>query len=213
MELVLADARGLDDLRTYVGRAKAVDAEGAIRLQASDTTLAASVGVLAGAGLMAEGAVLGLRVMALGAPAHLDVTVSLASVTDRLARTTGTTLTVPPTVASAGWAAVAPPRSGWERVGTLSAEEVYAAARDGIAEVASGSPPDAGGAAVAALRRRVWSRPTPTTPPVPAGGAFAAYTLGFAPPGTTMTVWAHGRWTRLSGSGGHVLLRGSSPPT
>jgi hypothetical protein len=211
MELVLADARDLDDLRTYVGRAKAVDEDGAIRLQATGTTLAASVGVLPGSGLMAEGAVVGLRVMALGAPADLDVTVSLSSVTDRLARTSGTSLAVPPTVVSAGWAAVAPPRGGWERVGILAAEDVLASAREGIAEVASGSPPDAGGAAVAALRRRVWGRLTSTTPPVPAGGAFAAYALGFAPPGSTMTVWAHGRWTRLSGQGGHVLVRGAAP--
>jgi hypothetical protein len=211
MELVLADDQDLEDLRTYVARAKAVDDDGAVRLQATGTTLAAFVGVLPGTGLMAEGAVLGLRAIALAAPADLDVTVSLASVTDRLARTTGASLDVPPTVVSVGWAAVSPPRGGWERVGALSASDLHACARDGIAEVASGAPSDAGGAAVAALRRRVWGRLTPTTPPVPAGGAFAAYALGFAPPGTTMTVWAHGRWTRLSGQGGHVLVRGTAP--
>jgi hypothetical protein len=211
MELVLADARDLEDLRTYVGRAKAVDDDGAIRLHATGRTLAASVGVLPGTGLMAEGAVVGLRAVELGEPAELDVTVSLASVADRLARASGTTLPVPPTVVSAGWAAMAPPRGGWERVGALRAEEVHASAREGIAEVASGSPPDAGAAAVAALRRQVWGRATATTPPVPAGGAFAAYVLGFAPAGTEVTVWAQGRWTRLSGRGGHVLVRGTAP--
>jgi hypothetical protein len=211
MDLVLADARDLEDLRTYVARARAVDEDGAIRLQATGTTLAAFVGVLPGTGLMAEGAVLGLRAAALGQPAELDVTVSLSSVADRLARATGTTLAVPPTVVSAAWAAVAPPRAGWERVGALEAEQVHVSAREGIAEVASGAPADAGAAAVAALRRRVWGRPTVTTPPVPAGAAFAAYALGFAPPGSSVTVWALGRWTRLSGSGGHVLVRGSGP--
>ena len=68
---------------------------------------------------------------------------------------------------------------GWERVGAISADEVYAVARQGIEEVASGAPADAGGAAVAALRKQVWGRLTTTTPPVPAGGAFAAYVLGF----------------------------------
>ncbi|MEO5983379.1 MAG: hypothetical protein ABIQ13_13795, partial [Pedococcus sp.] len=84
---------------------------------------------------------------------------------------------------------------------------VYAVAREGIAEVASGAPSDAGGQAVAALRRQVWGRLTATTPPVPAGGAFAAYALGFVAPGSEATVWTHGRWTRLSTQAGHVLVR------
>jgi hypothetical protein len=80
-------------------------------------------------------------------------------------------------------------------------------ARQGIEEVASGTPADAGGSAVAALRRQVWGRLTTTTPPVPAGGAFAAYALGFVAPDAPVTVWAQGRWTRLSTPAGHVLIR------
>ena len=208
MDLHFPDAHGVDDLRTYVARAKAADDDGAIRLQASGTTLAAYVGVLPGSGLMGEGAVIGLRTMPLATSTRLDTTVSLASVTDRLARDVGsTTLSVPPTTVSVGWAAMAPPRSGWERVGAVTAEDVYAVARQGIAEVASGAPSDAGGQAVTALRRHVWGRHTTTTPPVPAGGAFAAYALGFAVPGSEVTVWTHGRWTRLSTAAGHVLIR------
>ncbi len=213
MELTFPDAQGLDDLRTYVARAKAADDDGAIRLQAQGQTLAAYVGVLPGAGLMAEGVVMGLRAMPLAEPAHVDVTVSLAALTDRLARESGTTLPLPPVTVNVPWAAMAPPRGGWERVGAVTADEVYAAARQGIEEVASGAPADAGGAAVAALRKQVWGRLTATTPPVPAGGAFAAYVLGFvvtgqgAVPGSEVTVWAHGRWTRLSTPAGHVLIR------
>lgn len=209
MDLHFTDPQGLDDLRTYIARAKAADEDGAIRLQASGTTLAAYVGVLPGSGLMGEGAVIGLRAMPLAEPAEIDTTVSLASVTDRLARDDpqGATLSLPPTTVSVGWAAMAPPRSGWERVGAVTAEDVYAVAREGIAEVASGAPSDAGGQAVAALRRHVWGRPTTTTPPVPAGGAFAAYALGFAAPGSEVTVWTHGRWTRMSTPAGHVLIR------
>jgi hypothetical protein len=207
MELTFPDVQGLDDLRTYVARAKAADDDGAIRLQAQGQTLAAYVGVLPGSGLMAEGVVIGLRAMPLAAPTHLDVTVSLAALTDRLAREPGTTLPIPPMTVNVAWAAMAPPRGGWERVGAISAEEVYAVARQGIEEVASGAPADAGGAAVAALRRHVWGRLTTTTPPVPAGGAFAAHVLGFAAPGSEVTVWAHGRWTRLSTPAGHVLIR------
>ena len=207
MKLTFPDAQGLDDLRTYVARAKAADEDGAIRLQAAGQTLAAYVGVLPGSGLMAEGVVIGLRAMPLAAPVDVDVTVSLAAVTDRLAREGGTTLALPPVAMSVAWAAMAPPRGGWERVGAISADEVYAVARQGIEEVTSGAPADAGGAAVAALRKQVWGRLTTTTPPVPSGGAFAAYVLGFVVPGSEVTVWAHGRWTRLSTSAGHVLIR------
>jgi hypothetical protein len=205
--LVFPDRQILADLATFVGRAKAADPDGAIRLQASGRTLAASVGVLPGAGLMAEGAVIGLRAMPLAEDAQVDVTVSLGALTDRLARPSGETLALPPVTVSAPWAAVAPPRSGWERVGAVPAEELAEVARQGIAEVAVGAPAQAGGHAVGSLRRQVWARPTATTPPVPAGGAFAAYVLGFAVPGTELTVWAHGRWTRLSAAVGHVLIR------
>ena len=217
MELSFPDSQGLDDLRTYVARAKAADEDGAIRLQVSGQTLAAYVGVLPGSGLMAEGVVIGLRAMPLAAPVDLDVTVSLAAVSDRLAREGSTTLAIPPVTVRVAWAAMAPPRGGWERVGAVTADEVYAAARQGIEEVASGVPADAGGAAVAALRKQVWGRLTATTPPVPAGGAFAAYALGFVQGGgvqgdggaqaSEVTVWAHGRWTRLSTPAGHVLIR------
>jgi hypothetical protein len=230
MALTFPDLQDLDDLRTYVARAKAADEDGAIRLQATGRTLAAYVGVLPGSGLMAEGVVIGLRAMPLAEPAELDVTVSLAAVTDRLAREGGTTLDVPPATVSVAWAAMAPPRGGWERVGAITADEVCAVARQGIEEVASGAPADAGGAAVAALRKQVWGRLTNTTPPVPAGGAFAAYVLGFVQrdggesdgvkgegvraegvrgegPEVPVTVWAHGRWTRLSTPAGHVLIR------
>jgi hypothetical protein len=145
--------------------------------------------------------------MRLAQPSDVDVTVALASVADRLARPSLTTLPVPPTPVSAAWAAVAPPRSGWERVGVVSADELNAVAKEGIAEVARGAPADAGGHAVTALRRQVWGRATATTPPVPAGGAFAAYVLGFTPANVEVTVWAHGRWTRLSTPAGHVLIR------
>jgi hypothetical protein len=207
MELHFPDARGLDDLRTFVARAKAADDDGAVRLQASGRTLAAYVGILPGAGLMAEGAVIGLRVMPLEETADLDLTVSLAALTDRLAREVGTTLPLPPVSVRTAWSAVAPPRGGWERVGAVSADELNSVARQGISQIAEGAPAAAGGHAVTALRRQVWGQPTTTVPPVPAGGAFAAYVLGFSRPGTEVTVWSQGRWTRLSTDAGHVLIR------
>ncbi len=203
------DADGLTDLATYAGRAKSLDPEGAVRLHAHGDVLAAYVCVLPGSGLAGSGAVVGLRVMRLADPVELDTTVPLGAVTDRLARhPEGTVvLDVPPTTVTAPWTAVSPPRAGWERVGELEEEEVRAAARAGIAEIAEGAPEGAGGHAVTALRQQVWSQPTATVPPVPAGGAFAVHALGFAAPGARVSVYASGRWTRLSSPVGHVLVR------
>jgi len=206
--LVFPDAQSVADLGTYAVRAKSADESGAMRLQAAGTALAAYVAVLPGTGLMGEGAVIGLRVMALARPADVDVTVPLGAITDRTSRDpTAQTLAVPPTRVSVPWAALSPPRSGWERVGSVRSDEVARAARQGIATIAQGSPEGAGGHAVTALRQRTWREPTTTTPPFPAGGAFAAYLLGFVTLGSEVTVFAHGRWTRLSTPVGHVLIR------
>lgn len=207
--LRFTDARVREDLATYVARARSLDDDGAIRLQSSGMALAAYVGVLPGRGLMGEGAVIGLRVMPLAEPvADLDVVVSLRSVVDRLARREAdpSRVAVPPTTVRAGWAALAPPRSGWEPVGTLDPASLNTAAAEGIAEITRGAPEGSGSHAVSALRQAVWGRPTPTVPPVPSGAAFAAYALGFLT-GEDARVLANGRWTRLSTSVGHVLVR------
>ena len=109
---------------------------------------------------------------------------------------------------SVAWAAMAPPRGGWERVGAVAADEVYAVARQGIEEVASGAPADAGSAAVTALRRRVWGRLDDDDPAGACGRRLRGIRAGVQLlPGSEMTVWAHGRWTRLSTPAGHVLIR------
>ncbi len=205
--IVLDDAQGYADLRTFVARARQLDEDGAVRLQADGTVLAAYVGVLPGRGLMGDGAVVGLRTMRLGRPTTLDATVALAAVGDRLARDTSAGLELPPVTVQTAWAAMTPPRAGWEPVGSVDAEALVVAARAGIAEVALGAPTGSGGQAVTDLRQRVWGRLTDTKPPVPAGAAFAAYALGFLDPALRCDVVAHGRWTRLSSPRGHVLVR------
>jgi hypothetical protein len=204
-ELRFADSEALEDLRTYVTRARSLDADGAIRLQCRGMALAAYVGVLPGHGLMTTGAVIGLRVIALAEPADVDVTVSLASVAERLARGRTSSLSIPPTTVRAGWAAIAPPRSGWEPVATLSVADLKTVATQGIAEITRGAPEGSGAHVVAALRQRVWARDSQTTPPIPSGAAFAAYALGFLTQ-ESARVFAHGRWTRLSTATGHVLV-------
>jgi hypothetical protein len=221
--LRLADAEALADLGRFATRARAVDDEGAMRLQASGTVLAAWVGVLPGSGILAEGTVLGLRTFALVEAAEVDVVVPLAAVTDRTARGTGGELPVPPTRAAAPWSAVTPPRGPWEPAGSLPGDLLAAVARDGLAEVSDAVRER--GAAAGFVRDRVWARdvreaagPHPDllgtdgglpagAAPVRAGGAFAAYALGFLAPGEVVQVLRSNRWTRLTAPGGHVLMR------
>lgn len=205
--IVLDDTEGYADLRTFVTRARSLDDEGSVRLQADGTVLAAYVGVLPGRGLMGDGAVVGLRTMRLVAPVSVDTTVLLAALADRLARDTADGLELPPVSAPTAWAALTPPRGGWEPVGSLESAALVDVARAGIAEVAHGAPTGSGGQAVTDLRQRVWGRLTETVPPVPAGAAFAAYTLGFLGSSGRCDVVAHGRWTRVSSARGHVLVR------
>lgn len=206
--LVFDDERGYADFVTFVARARTVDPDGAMHLQAFDVTLAAHVGVLPGRGLLGQGTVTGLRAMALAEPSALDVVVSLASLADRIARQPrGVELLVPPTSVSAVWAALAPQRGGWEPVGEVPSTDLEAVARAGIEEVARASAAPAGGPAVTLLRQSVWGRLTETTPPVPAGAAFAASVLGFLEAGRNARVYVQGRWVRVATDRGHVLVR------
>ncbi len=211
MNLLFPDGDSLTDLGSYAARAKVLVDDGAMRLQASGSTLAAYVGVLPGRGLMGQGAVLGLRVVALAEPADVDVTVPLAAVSDRTARLHAVAgpavFTLPPVTVHPPWAALAPPRAGWEPVAEVSADQVSSVARQGIAEVAEGSPTGAGAAAVAALRHRVWTAMSGTDPSLPAGLALAAYGLGFVVEDEPLRLFSHGRWTRLSSRVGHALMR------
>lgn len=212
--LDFADVESLHDLGTYVGRARTLQADGAVRLQASGEVLAAWVCILPGRGVLGQGVVLGLRVMPLAGEADppFDVTVPLGGITDRLARRTstgdvGTRLPVPPTTVHEPWSALTPPRSGWVQDGQVAVDTLLAVAEDGIRDIAEGTPELAGGRAVAVLRERVWSAALPTRPDLPAGVGLAAYGLGFGRPREVASVWRCGPWTRVSTAHGHLLTR------
>ncbi|GAA6527213.1 hypothetical protein [Intrasporangium sp. DVR] len=202
---------GLTDLATFIGRARVAVPEGAVRLQVPGPgLLVAIVAVLEGTGLMGEGTVLGMRVVTIReATPGIDATVSFSAVSDRLARNREdeTTFRVPPTTVAPAWSGLTPPRQGWERVGLLDGAAVRRIAERGIAEVAEQPHQGGGGAAVAALRRRVWGAMSDTVPPIAAGLAFGGHVLGFLRAGETAAVATCGRWTRLSTSRGHVLMR------
>ncbi len=212
--LEFPDVESLQDLGTLVARARTLMNAGSVRLQVAGDVLAAWVCVLPGRGLVGQGVVLGLRTMPLAAlhgATALDVTVSLAAVSDRLARRArtgdlGTRLPVPPMQTTEQWTALTPARSGWEPVGTVPADELLEAARAGIAEISEGAPEGSGALAVSALRERVWGRPVGDGT-LPAGAGLAAYGLGFARPGTQVSVFRAGPWTRASTPAGHILTR------
>lgn len=204
--ITLAGGQELDDLAQLTGRAKQLDAEGAVRLVCERGRLAAWVCVVPGAGLLGAGTVLGLRVAEAASTEPVDVVVPLAAVTDRLAlRAEGHRLPVPPAEVQAPWASVTPPVSGWEPVATVAQDDLRAVARAGIDEVAQGAPAGSGAAAVADLRRRVWSRPVGSG--WPQGLAFGAEALGFLDGGADAVVRRSGPWWRLSTATGHVLAR------
>ena len=207
--LGFADPDDLVDLATFIGRAKRVDPDGAVRLVGHHDLLTVQVCPLPGVGGVD---VIGMRVWRLAQVSTVDVTVALAAVTDRLAHH-ATQLPVPPvSVLGAAWAGIAPPRQGWTAGAEVPVGELRTAAEKGIAEVAataSGVPPRA----AAELRGRVWSRDLAGRPGVPAGMAFVAEALGFlgppgeSAPGESAQSARCGSWVRLTTSRGHVLAR------
>lgn len=208
LHIDFGDPRGLADLATYLGRASRANPEGAVRLQVLGNLLLTTVAVIEGTGLMGEGTVLGMRVVTIAPSGDVDATVSFASVNDRLAREgNGAVLSVPPTTVRAPWSGLTAPRDGWEPVGQLDGDVVDSIARQGISQVAEGTPENAGSHAVDSLRRRTWGAMSDTVPPIAAGLAFGAHVLGFTSVGEPATIAAHGRWTRLTTSRGHVLVR------
>lgn len=204
------DPQDLADLITFATRAKSID-DGAIRLQAAGNVLAAYVCVLRPRILgEATPTILGLRTIALAEPSNVDVTVPLGAVLDRLARsgTHDVELPVPPSTVTESWTGVGVPRGGWEKVAVSTDAELRGIADAGIAEVAGIVPDKPGALIVNNARASVWGRTVADTG-MPTGAAFAALALGFLGAGS-QTLYRSGRWFRLSGDRGHVLVRSGS---
>src|SRR4051812_11673896 len=149
---VLADSQTLDDLQVFLARAARIE-EGSVRLIAGSGVLAVYVAVFYPVGLLDESpTVLGLRTIALapgadGAPTSFDSVVPIRSLLTRIetAQQSGaTTISLPIEVNTVTWAAISPPRGGWQAQGTASAALLDTAARAGIEEVASALPEGAG---------------------------------------------------------------------
>lgn len=217
-QLHFADAASLQDLGTFIKRGRRINEQG-IRLQAVGQVLAAWLPVMTPGSLTSRlPAVLGLRTMELAEPSDADVTVELAAVSDRLARLNpaSTEFPLPPTLINAPWTAVTPPRSGWEPRGQLADETLRHSAEAGISEVSETVPDTAGAHVVEQVRENVWGRvlepgaedDVVSGTAIPAGAAFGALSLGFlAPNGGISSVYALGKWLRITSAGGYILCR------
>ena len=222
-----ADSLSLSDLQVFLSRSARID-DGAVRLVADGVVLAAYVAVFHPVGLLdASPTVLGLRIYALSAPASFDAVVPLRAMTDRIVRlqndsvdaTAEVTVALPPTILSATWAAISPPRGGWLRRDSIDASVLTSVATRGIDEVAQLVPEGMGEQLVHRVRTEVWGKSLVGFDDIPAGAAFAALALGFlgepdaaarAAPRLAIrevSIFGVGPWIRLSTERGHVLVK------
>lgn len=216
-QFTLADSLSLGDLHTYLQRAGRVE-DGAVRLVAGNGILAVYTAILYPRGILDESpTVLGLRTFQLFETDDFDVVVPMRSVVDRIVRARGelddddaesrpVTMTRPPEVNTVTWAGISPPRGGWRPLGETDAATLERAARAGIDEVAKAIPEGTGEQLVQRVRSEVWGRGVDGLEYVPAGAAFAAYSLGFLGD-DPVSLFETGPWTRLSSRRGHVLVR------
>ncbi len=237
--LQFAEPASVQDLSRYIGRARRIQEQG-IRVQGHGYVLAAWVPVMTPSSLVGRlPAVLGLRTMALSEESHADVTAEFAAFSERIARMgpADTALSLPVARLNAPWAAVTPPRAGWQHIGTIGDDELRTIADNGVEAVTTAVPDRAGAAVVEQVRESVWSAPltasslqahtrsseteasdsrgpqeggTSESLEVPSGAAFGAQALGFLRPAGSQgqtEIHAQGRWVRLTSAGGHILCR------
>lgn len=208
---LLQDAHTIADLRTYLARVRVVD-DTAVRLIAGGGVLAAYAAVLYPRGLLdASPTILGLRTFAEASGTVFDRVVPPAAISDRLAAREPaeppTPVSLPDSDVRTSWSGIAPPRGGWERIGSVSSVALELAARDGAGEVARAIPENTGDLRVQKVRSAVWSRPLDGFDQVPSGIAFAAGSLGFLVGEEEIPIYQSGPWLRASAVRGHILVR------
>jgi hypothetical protein len=213
----LVDSLALRDLQVFLGRAARVE-EGSVRLIAGGGVLAVYVAVFYPIGLLDEApTVLGLRTFALRNTDAFDAVVPVRSLLERLNRlesqvadaSAEVTATLPMEVNTVTWAAISPPKGGWVTLPSTESGILDGVAKAGIDEVAQSIPTGTGEQIVHRVRSEVWGRPIDRLEHVPAGGAFAALSLGFLGEDADddVRIYETGPWTRLTTPRGHVLIK------
>lgn len=211
----LQDSFAARDLQVFLGRAGRVE-DGSARVIVANGVLAVYVAIFYPVGLLDQApTVLGLRTFEVVDTPDFDAVVPVGSFLERIARrldqtpddAAAVTVTLPMEVHTVTWAAISPPRGGWAQVGPTTAELLDSVANAGIAEVAEAIPTGTGEQIVHRVRSEVWGRPIEGLEHVPAGGAFAALSLGFLGNEKAVAIYETGPWTRLTTGRGHVLIK------
>ncbi len=183
------EASARADLRSFAGRARALEPAGVLRWRSGSGLLVTTVRARGGAGLLGRGTVLGMRAVSAPSAPERDAVVSLAALLEALYSTSDALPpSVPPTERAASWVGLAPPRRGWEPWGEIPLPGSDNEPRAPLGEVT----------AVVSWLDEQTARD--------AAGALAA--LGFlTPDARAVRVFRVGPWTRLSTPMGHVLAR------
>ena len=205
------DSRDMEDLSSYLTRARKLDDNGCVKLRAFGDILAVYVSPIFSGSLMGDGpTVLGLRTMKLERT-ELDATYSIASIQERLASamTEGLELALPTTTMRAAWSGVTPPRQYWVETGAISQQQITQWAKDGIAEVANTLPSSVGSSIAAKVRLGIWGKTVSLEFHLPGAAAFAMAGLGFMQKGEEISVYTAKGWVRLSSAYGHVISKQS----
>ena len=205
------DTRDMEDLSSYLTRARKLDDDGCAKFRAFGDILAVYVSPIFSGSLMGDGpTVLGLRTMRVE-KTELDATYSIASIQERLASamTEGLELTLPTSTSRAAWSGVTPPRQDWVETGTISQQQITQWAKDGIAEVANTLPSSVGSSIAARVRLGIWGKTVSLEFHLPGAAAFAMAGLGFMQKDEEIKVYTAKGWVRLSSAHGHVLSKQS----
>ena len=205
------DSRAMEDLSSYLTRARKLDDDGCVKFRAFGDILAVYVSPIFSGSLLGDGpTVLGLRTMRVE-KMELDATYSIASIQERLASalTEGLELALPTTTMRAAWSGVTPPRQDWVETGTISQQQITQWAKDGIAEVANTLPSSVGSSIAAKVRLGIWGKTVSLEFHLPGAAAFAMAGLGFMQKDEEIRVYTAKGWVRLSSAYGHVLSKQS----
>lgn len=205
------DQRDLQDLGSFLTRARKLDEDGCVKFRAFGDVLAAYVSPIFSGSLMGDGpTVLGLRTMRIE-KTELDATYEIAGIQERLATsmTEGLELILPSSTVRAAWSGVTPPRQDWVEVGTISQQQISQWAKDGIAEVANTLPSSVGSSIAAKVRLGIWGKTVSLEFHLPGAAAFAMAGLGFMQKDEEIKVYNAKGWVRLSSANGHVLSKQS----
>ncbi|WP_051969554.1 hypothetical protein [Kitasatospora azatica] len=145
----------------------------------------------------------------------IDATVSAGQLLEGLDEEHGT-VALPAPVTGPAWAGLLPPRAGWQRIGTATADLVMPQLLAAIAEfkerTAEVPEPHRTREVLDRLADEIWSRPLAALPELPLRAVHAAYRIGFLHPGAQLTAHRAGGWLRLTAPHGTVALRATAAP-